>query len=332
MATEDYKRLYEHAKALYEDGKYLEAIQILDELAKDRPDSKHVMFTRGLCLVNLGQLKDAKVLCDRLMHLHGSGASQFVSKIELKMREKETELRKINPEYRVSSVATAGESAPKSGGNPILWLFVGAIIVVGVVAGIFFATRSPSPTQGREAVVSQGATLHRASGDKYLEVSTFYPSGTEIGFQAIVVLAPQSGSSGAVEGQITDAVGGVVAANWDTVKKHSEEALALSGIHGESADGHDLSEMVRTVVFPKAGAAQTAEVRTETFTPGPKTSLQDVVASCGSPEREEVWSLVSDGVNVTGKVNWWGRVGLAVDDGGTISHLLVRHSPKGKTS
>ncbi|HOK08936.1 MAG TPA: tetratricopeptide repeat protein [Candidatus Hydrogenedens sp.] len=60
------KQKLKEAEKLYEEKKYSEALQLLNELEHENPGEKKVAYGRAMCLARLGNFADAMLLCDEL--------------------------------------------------------------------------------------------------------------------------------------------------------------------------------------------------------------------------------------------------------------------------
>ena len=66
MDNEKAKALYFRATQEMAAKAFGQALTLLDELDQDRPNSRHVMFQRALCLAELGRPDDAQACCEKL--------------------------------------------------------------------------------------------------------------------------------------------------------------------------------------------------------------------------------------------------------------------------
>jgi len=65
-AQEATKRFRE-SDTFFREGRYHEALYVLEELDKAYPNSKNVMFPKALCLDRLGRTGEAVAICDALI-------------------------------------------------------------------------------------------------------------------------------------------------------------------------------------------------------------------------------------------------------------------------
>jgi Flp pilus assembly protein TadD len=61
---EEVHHKYEVASTLYKEGRFEEALALFEELSTELPDSKHVIYSRGSCLVSLNRVPEARFFYD----------------------------------------------------------------------------------------------------------------------------------------------------------------------------------------------------------------------------------------------------------------------------
>ncbi len=66
MTNEEAKALYDRAQTLFGENQYAQALEILDQLDQERPNSRHVNYQRALCLAELGRDEEADQCALRL--------------------------------------------------------------------------------------------------------------------------------------------------------------------------------------------------------------------------------------------------------------------------
>ena len=334
MPEEDVQHEYEIALELYKDNAYEEALKLLDRVAKERPESKHVMCARGLCLTGLDRLEEAQAVRDQLSGHHSSSARELLRKLDDKLQDKLAEREKALRKGQLrSSRSTQSEGSMPGGlGRPIKVLLVVILLAVcGVALAVFFAAKqntAPVPTPTAPA-----ASLGTGP-DGYLESATFFPTDTERSFRYAVFLARPDGEvSNTPTDAKEDCVGNPVANDWKTVKEKAKKALVMSGSTAEEVDDAPRNKLVSTIVLPKSGTELSGKLegRTiETFTPGTTKDLKSVVKACGDPDHTEMWSQQARCADLDSEVRWWGRIGLAADTEGNITHVLLRAYPGDK--
>lgn len=336
MPEEDVRHEYDIAVELCNEGAYSEALVLLERLTKERPDSRHVMYSRGLCLLALGRLEEARAVRDKLSGYGGSSARQFTEKLDAdlqeRLQEREKALQKKQRRGRSKSKTTES-LAERRGSRLKAVLITGFVIVAAILATVWVVstqTKPESPAESSEAgdATSQESFATGAAPDRYLEVADFYPTGTERSFRYAVFVTPADGEvpNTATDGQ-DDCVGNPVVNNWPDVNARAKKALTMSNSSTEEIRGVPRNKTLCTIVLPKPGVPLSGKLEgkdIETFSPGGVTKLPDVIASCGKPDHEETWTQLAQYAGLSGKTHWWGRVGLAADDNGAITHVLIR--------
>lgn len=358
MRSGDAQRDYLVATELHKEGRYEEALRLLDELQQDRPDSKHVLYYRGLCLVALGRLTEATAVCDRLSSHHSESGRRLTAKLSARIADRvQSENSHIRPADAVHppapSIHSSDEGHPEVRGVPstrhasasedfatespsAVWkgyLFAGILLVSLIVAIAAFVVHRNQVREGMEPPplpIPEGSVP-----DKFLDVVSFYPAERDRPYEFVVFLTPWDGSMPSSEmGTADDCVGNALVAEWPQMERDAGRALhAIGG--AEPLGGTPRDRMVKTLVLPGTAQGFTGPVQgrqVKTFVPGRVTDLAAVVASCGKPTRVESWEANGRCVGIAGKVQWWGRVGVAVDNGaagetGTITHVLLREYP-----
>jgi len=63
------QQLFKHADALYQQGQYGQAIQVLEKLNKAFPNEKNILYPAALCCEKLGRKQVALSLCQQLIDL-----------------------------------------------------------------------------------------------------------------------------------------------------------------------------------------------------------------------------------------------------------------------
>jgi hypothetical protein len=96
--------------------------------------------------------------------------------------------------------------------------------------------------------------------------------------------------------------------------------------------GKAAKEMVHIVLYPVEGTPVIDKKLIEppqTFQPGPLKSLKEIKAKFGEPGEQELWSgKTVQNLGLNGVVHWWGYVGIAANEKGSITHVLIRTEPK----
>ncbi len=66
MTNDEAKALYDRAQTLFGENQFARALDLLDQIDQERPNSRHVTYQRALCLAELGRLEDAEECAARL--------------------------------------------------------------------------------------------------------------------------------------------------------------------------------------------------------------------------------------------------------------------------
>jgi hypothetical protein len=94
------------------------------------------------------------------------------------------------------------------------------------------------------------------------------------------------------------------------------------------AQKKSLVDMLCIAAFPAKGAKikRAKWVKNPiVFVPGQVKSLEEIKSKYGVPDEEQQWSMpVAKQLGISGIVSWWGRVGVAINPEGTITHVFLR--------
>ena len=322
---------YTEGKDLYKSGKYAEALALFDEEAQEHPDSKHLVYYRALCLTGLGRIDEARYLRDSLAAYGSPTARKLAEKLTDKIRAK-TEVTPKAPHPVAQPTSEDFEvSSEKPTDGPSALLIAASVVAVGVLAVAALVVYNMGRSGQLPLQRSAKASFPLAVPDKYLEATTFCPTGTSKTFTFAMFLASADDEAPDLSTEKYDCVGTLVAADWETLRTNAEKALEMARSCQEPIDGVPRSEMIQTLVVPRHGTrlyGQLAGKEVETFVPGPATVLAAVTDKCGEPDFAESARSTSPSVGVQGRTCWWGRIGLAIDANNTITHILFRAYPR----
>lgn len=214
-----------------------------------------------------------------------------------------------------------------------MWKLVvfGGLAAACVAGFIYLAFGRPQVGQvSREAALE--AEFAALDGpDKYLSVIEFFPADTSRSYEFAMFLAPAEGESPGAGKEINNCVGARVAADWETVLTRTGKAFAMCRNRTGRIGGVPQDNMVRTLVLPHDVRLLTDMFQgraLEMFASGSAPTLSAVVSGCGGPDHVESWVGRARLTGINGETHWWGRVGIAADENGVITHLLVRSYPK----
>ena len=331
MHGDDRERHYHNATELYQAGQYSKALAIFEELAHDRPNSKRVQYSRGLCHVALGELKEARRMCNTLARHRGSTAGKLTAKLEEKLAKKEKETQERRAKEQRENGAAPQQQTPEPESSFSLTFVVALLVLLVVTAGAFYGI-STVRRRARQRAMPPPVPATRVADGAQVEIDLFCLAkrGAPLGFA--VALTPPAGDVSAASNVADDRVGSPVAANWDTLKEQARTALRMAGNRGEAVGEMDRGDMVRTLIVPRQGdglPGQWASREVTCFTPGAATALDATRATCGKPSTVEKPSDLLRAVGVHGPTFWWGTLGLAANEDGAITHILFRASPLG---
>lgn len=91
-----------------------------------------------------------------------------------------------------------------------------------------------------------------------------------------------------------------------------------------------MDDIIWIIVYSQEGTAGNELIENPvTFSPGTLETLEEVISRFGNPVERELWSAkMTQAIGLDGLVNWWGEVGVAASEDGSITHVLVRQAPK----
>jgi len=81
MDAQEATRKFKQAEALYANHRYDEALQLLENLDLNFPNTKNILYPMGLCLAALGKKAEASAACDTLDMLQDSRAQSLRAKL-----------------------------------------------------------------------------------------------------------------------------------------------------------------------------------------------------------------------------------------------------------
>ncbi|HIJ65275.1 MAG TPA: tetratricopeptide repeat protein, partial [Candidatus Hydrogenedentes bacterium] len=163
MDSEEAQRKFKLAERMYNDGRYGQALLLLDSLDSEFPNAKNVMFPRARCLAKLERTAEALALCDQLIAQFDDPKAK-VLKDRLTAGEGD-----LPPE--IAAIPDIGEEVPSAIPRPIAPpqrpfflsapFIVGACVViafVGIVVAFAVWQRTTQPMeQAEELVVAEEA-------------------------------------------------------------------------------------------------------------------------------------------------------------------------------
>lgn len=333
MNKEDLHHEYEIAMDLYNAGDYADALALLNRLARECLDSKHVMYGRGLCLIALGRVGEAQAIRDRLAGYKERVARQLLAKLNAKLHEKLHEMER--PGHKAKGRSRSGVSKPRSYRSTVAVIILVMVAALAAALVIYMQYVRTTSEDGLPKIDESKTPFAGTDPDQYVEAATFLPTGSrDTAFHFAVFLSPPTREvSNAPTDAQEDCAGGPAVGDWTTVKAKIKRALGMSNSSDEMLKGVPRNKLVCTVVLPRSDIALTGKLEgkpVETFAPGSVKDLPSVIQACGKPERTEVWTQSGPSAGLTGEIQWWGRLGLAADATGQISHVLLQAYPGDK--
>lgn len=67
MDKKEAKQIFLQADVLYTQGRYDDALHLLQRLNREFPRQKHIMYSAALCLEQLGRAQESIALCEQLI-------------------------------------------------------------------------------------------------------------------------------------------------------------------------------------------------------------------------------------------------------------------------
>ncbi len=336
MVKEDLHHEYEIAMDLYKDGDYADALALFNRIAHECPDSKHVMYGRGLCLVALERVVEAQAIRDRLAGHKEKVARQLLAKLDAKLREKLHEMERAGHKAESRSRSSVSSiSKPRASRSTVAVIILAVVAALAATLVIYMRYESTTSEESLSEIRESETPFAGTDPDQYVEAATFLPTGSrETTFRFVVFLSPPTRDmSNAPTDAQEDCVGGPAVGDWTTMKAKIKKALGMSNSSDEMLKGVPRNKLVCTVVLPRSDIALSGKLdgkHVETFAPGSMKDLAAVIQACGKPERTEVWTQSGLSAGITGEIQWWGRLGLTADATGQISHVLLQAYPGDK--
>ena len=107
MGVTEFQTQYHAAGALCREGRFGEALAILDELDRALPNNRDIMWARAICFKGLARTDEASEICDTLIALFGDERA-----IQLKQQL-------VQPDDLFApATPTAPTTSPPSSGSP----------------------------------------------------------------------------------------------------------------------------------------------------------------------------------------------------------------------
>jgi hypothetical protein len=126
---------------------------------------------------------------------------------------------------------------------------------------------------------------------------------------------------------------GSIAANVSELSTSLEACLYFAS-QAAPIEGKPAQDMIHIAVFPVNGGRipnnRLITGRVVTARLAGKSSLVVVTSRFGEPTETQTWKgKTTEALGLDGTVRWWGNTGVIVNEGGAITHVLLRGRPKG---
>jgi len=133
MERRDARMKFLQADSLYQQGRYQEALDLLDALDEAFPGTRHIMFPRALCLFRLNRRQNAVALCDEIVVKFGyARARELKADIEAhQAKEQGHRLVGANREGRPQAVRGVRRSISRAA-----WLAIAVLATLAFVLGV----------------------------------------------------------------------------------------------------------------------------------------------------------------------------------------------------
>ncbi len=146
MDNEQAAHSYKHAGQLHKEGKYAEALAILDNLSREFPDAKNVIFARVRCMAALDRLNDALQGCNYLIQkFQHQGAQQLKVELEAKLAAPampeipDIDLDMGPSAFSAMQAPAAARQASSMSGMKLATIIGGALVLLLIVGTILMA-------------------------------------------------------------------------------------------------------------------------------------------------------------------------------------------------
>lgn len=317
----------QQAVVYYKLGKFLDALDLLDELARERPDSRHVLYSQGMCLAAVGHVDKAWRVCEKLQQIKGHTAASLTFKLKARLEDIESKNRR--PPRRSARVVAKG--LLKMARQP-----KGMLLCVLLFTGLMLALTAFLGEPGEEDQAAHRPVAYAAqpAGGKdvqvaYLDIPTSYLVGKEEPVKYAIVFCPYPEIEGRTN-KLDDFIGAEVVENWVDLRAEVEEALAMAVQLPAVDEETPQPALTRIAIIPRQGLALAGGLRGKTverFKVGDAKTLRAIAIAAGPPDAIALWPQGIALTGIEGDICWWGRLGIATDDNGVITHLVILGLP-----
>ena len=311
----------------YKLGKFLDALELLDELARERPDSRHVLYSQGMCLAAVGHVDEARRVCEKLHQIKGHTAASLTFKLKARLEEIESKNRK--PIRRTPRVMVKG--LLQMARQPKGLLLCGVLFASVILALAAFQGESGEDDQDPYRPVAYAAQPGEGKTAKgaYLDIPSSYLAGKEEPVRYAIVFCPYPEIGGRTN-KLDDSIGNQAADKWAELRAQVEETLAMAVQQPAADQQTPQPALARIAVIPREGLALAGALRgrtVERYKPGESKTLRAMAIAAGPPDAIALWPQGIALTGIEGDICWWGRLGIATDDNGVITHLVILGLP-----
>ncbi|HPO13066.1 MAG TPA: tetratricopeptide repeat protein [Candidatus Hydrogenedentes bacterium] len=153
MDAKTAEQYFHQADGLYQSGKYAEALELLNVLNKEFPNTKNVMYAAALCLEKLGNIEEAKFVCNSLIRQFDCGkARELLAALEDAPRIDAQLNDLLNKDILQERNRAVPPPLPQRASNKKIYIIAGIAVVVLLLLSLPFflgntGSASDSPTE-----------------------------------------------------------------------------------------------------------------------------------------------------------------------------------------
>lgn len=160
MDAREAKERFKNADDMYREGRYGQALVLLDSLNEQYPNTKNIMYPRALCLAKVGRVDEAVVVCDELVARFGhKRAAALKAKLTPRQTVMPPSIAAI-PEFGEPAVSAVPrlQAAPRPFFLSVRFLVGTAVIVVAAITVLAYLF---VPRDKFEALLKAAPTVAR---------------------------------------------------------------------------------------------------------------------------------------------------------------------------
>ncbi len=146
MDTNDSRQRFEQATTFFKEGRYSEALNLLDSLDLQFPNQKNVMIPRALCLEQLGRPQEALEICEEVLALFDDRrAPALKARLDAALQPAGTSLADLTLETQRPAPVAIEEASSKAW---IKWVLIGGgVLVIGLLLSLPLIMGTEMPTK-----------------------------------------------------------------------------------------------------------------------------------------------------------------------------------------